>query len=125
MLDTRAFHNKGSALAGPLLFLCTDVILRQVAVGVFQKPLPVQPDSSLRSERLNGPNARPEDPHFIRNTETEKHDIDLVPADSKLERFMSSDEPMCADASPRWNELDQIFECRWRGWVGHMTKIRI
>jgi hypothetical protein len=34
----------------------------------------------------------------------------LVPADSKLEGFISYDEPMSADAAARWDELDQIIK---------------
>jgi len=101
-----------------------DVLPGQVTIRILQELLPVRPHGSLRSKRFHRPNARPEGPLFIRHTEAEEHNIDLVPADSKLKRPLGYDEPMFADAATRWDELDQIFKCRRCGWVGHATKIR-
>jgi len=89
-----------------------DVLPVQVIIWIRQELLPERPDSTLRCERLNRPNARPEVYLTIGRTEAEEYNVNRVPADSKLEGFVSRNEPMFADASPRWDELNQVLECR-------------
>ena len=124
VLTAGSLHNHGSATAGPFLIVAAYILPREIAVRILQKPLPVRPYGTLRGQRFDRPDARPEGVAIIWSGEAEVYDVRLVPANVQLERFVGSDETMGGDAATGWDQLDKLIECRRCGRVGHKAKIQ-